>query len=457
MALPSLPPKIIHTPATPQANESDAAPTMYDQNLGHRMRSVDSGYRYRMGERMAVVDETGILPGGRKGKERDLGNGNGNGNAMANGTSKAKTSHGRGAAGRSTKHGSFDFERPGWSAAGVVQRSGSSGTTGSGTSETTSGWSRNPSGLGGIRESVMGPGLAGVGTLQRDQSLKRSKEREEMVMRVREDERIRREQEKATKERQQRSPPTVSPLPDTDDSGVRTSTSTTGKSSSLGKKRGGFIRDESLKGKRSTFGVTHGRFAFEPPVSRKRNTGSTSTTEGVDAQLSVSWPGGTELQKESTRLKEELERERQREKAKKNNPQRDRAAVPVPVPNVGHRSATKGRSLDLGLGLAWAPATLKEEALLPSSGFFARSVSGSSSQGMHRSVSITNASGRVGEGEGKEKEKSKVGREIADVFRNALDDEGYAAFKKCMSCFLLFLLPPRLFYLGSVVLGILDF
>jgi hypothetical protein len=115
-----------------------------------------------------------------------------------------------------------------------------------------------------------------------------------------------------------------------------------------------------------------------------------------------------------------MERERRREKEKKNHPQRDRAAVPVPIPSVGHRSAAKGRSLDLGLGLAWAPTKLREEALLPASGYFARSVSGS-----------TNASGRAGE----EKEKSKVGREVADVFKNALDDEGFAAFKKCMSSF----------------------
>lgn len=373
-----------------------------------------------MGERMAVVDETGVVRGNGKGKERELGNENGT--AMGNSISRMKSNHGRGTAGRSTKHGSFDFERPGWSTAGVIQRSGSGGTTGSGETG-ASGWSKNANGfLGGIRESAMGPGLAGVGTLQRDQSLKRAKEREEMIMRAREDDRKRREKEKGMKEKQQqqhRSLLRATPLPDTDENGVRTSTSTTGKSSSLGKKPGGLLRDGSFKGKRSAFGVTHGRFAFEPPVSPKRSNGTNGGVD-VDAQLSVSWNGGTELQKENTRLKGEMERER--EKARKNHLQRDRA--PVPVPSVGHRSAAKGRSLDLGLGLAWAPTKLKEEALLPASGFFARSVSSSSSQGVHRSVSgstTTSGDGRTG---------SKVGRKIADVFKNALSDEGYVAFKK---------------------------
>ena len=385
---------------------------------------------------MAVVDETGVMRRSGKGKERDLGQGNG-----SNGISRMKTGYVRGTAGRSTKHGSFDFERPGWSAAGAIQRSGSGGTTGSGTSETgTSGWSRNTNGfLSGIRESAMGPGLAGVGTLQRDQSMKRAKERDDLILRAREDDRKRREKEKETKERQQhRSPSRGTPLPDMDENGG-TSTSTTGHSSSLGKKRGALLRDGSLKTKRTVFGVTHGRFAFEPPVNPTRSTGSTGNSSGVDAQLSVSWAGGAELQKENTRLKGEMERERRREKEKKNHPQRDRAAVPVPIPNIGHRSAAKGRSLDLGLGLAWAPTKLREEALLPATGFFARSVSGSSSQGVNRSVSgSTNASGG-GTGEDK-KEKSKVGREVADVFRSALDDEGYAAFKKCMSSFLIFFL-----------------
>jgi hypothetical protein len=365
---------------------------------------------------MAVVDETGVMRGTGRGKDRDLGMTNGS--LMVNGT-RTNT---RGT-GRSTKHGSFDFERPGWSAAGVIQRTGSSGTTESGATD----------GLGGIRESAMGPGLAGVGTLQRDQSMKRARERDEMIMRAREDERKRREKQKEM----QRSPSRGTPLPDTDENGAGTSTSTTGKTSSLGRKRGGLLRDASFRGKlRLPLGATHGRFPFEPPVSPTRSTGSTNTNGGTDGPISVSCTGGTELQKENTRLKTELEREKYREKERRHQshrPQRE-TPVPVPVPSIGHRSGTKGRSLDLGLGLAWAPAKLREDALLPTSGYFARSVSGASSAlGQNRSVSGSTNS--VSKEEGGDNGGSKVAREVADVFRNALDDEGYAAFKKCMSCF----------------------
>ena len=378
-----------------------------------------------------MVDEIGVVRGGRRGKDRDLISVDGA--PMPNGTTRMKASLGQGHSARSTKHGSFDFERPGWSAAGVMQRSGSTGT-GSGTSETgtSGGWGRDKDGfLGGVRESAMGPGLAGVGTLQRDQSVKRAKERDEMILRARGDERRKREKEK--ERHPQRLLSRTSPLPDTDENGVGTSTSTTGKSSSLGRKRGGLLREGSARGKPrvAPLGVAHGRFAFEPPVpSPTRSTTSTNTNTGPDAQLSVSWAGErgkNELEKENARVKEEMEREKHREKERKRQSYRDRA--PVPVPSVGHRSGAKGRSLDLGLGLAWAPTKLREDALLPSSGFFARSHSGSSSHGVDRSVSgSTNASGS-----GRAEDKSKVGREIADVFRNALDDEGYVAFKKCMS------------------------
>jgi hypothetical protein len=425
MGPPSLPPPtIIHTPATPLSNDKsriDTAPSplaIHEQNPSARNQSLDSRHRHRTRERMAVVDETGVMRGIGRGKNRDLGMTNGS--LMVNGT-RTKT-RATGTTGRSTKHGSFDFERPGWSAAGVIHRTGSSGTTDSGT--TDGGWGRSGS-LGGIRDSSMGPGMAGVGTLQRDQSMKRGREREEMIMRAREDERKRREKE------MQRSPSRGTPLPDTDENGVGTSTSTTGKTSSLSKKRGGLLRDTSFRGKsRLPLGATHGRFSFEPPVSPGRSTGSTNTNEGADGPISASWTGGTELQKEGARLKTELEREKHREKERRHQSHHNKRETPVPVPSIGHRSGTKGRSLDLGLGLAWAPAKLREDALLPTSGYFARSVSGASSAlGQNRTVSgSTNSVSKEEGGSG-----SKVAREVADVFRNALDDEGYAAFKKCMS------------------------
>ncbi|KAJ7648504.1 hypothetical protein B0H17DRAFT_958922 [Mycena rosella] len=79
-------------------------------------------------------------------------------------------------------------------------------------------------------------------------------------------------------------------------------------------------------------------------------------------------------------------------------------------PSVGHRSGTKGRSLDLGLGLAWAPTKVREDAVMPESSF-GRSLTAS--------------------------RREQQGREIAEVLRNALDQDGYRSFKKCESTFAL--------------------
>lgn len=447
------PPKIINTPATPQRSEPSSRPgtaPTHAPRLSQRKNSVDSGYRYHANATMGVVDEGSVLGEvslNGKGKERELGSMSVIG--LPNGTARARV-HASGHPPRSTKHGSFDFERPGWSAAGAIQRSGSNGTTETGTSGTSGGWGRNTSGLvGGVRESAMGPGLAGVGTLQREASMKRGKEREEMMMRAREEERRRRKGERqptpVMREERERGPLTqkhrsLQPLPRKSDSEENS-----GKSSSLGKKRGGLLRPGSSggKGRATTLGLAHGPFAFEPPVpSPTRSTGSVGTGTG-EVPLSVSWGGErgrSESGRESERgrIKGDLEREREREREKLkekqgekkfNSYRGDRAPVPVPGASVGHRSGTKGRSLDLGLGLAWAPTKVREDALLPASGYFGRSLSGSSSLNARSLGSNRSASGSTNGAD--EKERSKVGREIAEVFHNALDDDGYAAFKKC--------------------------
>jgi hypothetical protein len=74
--------------------------------------------------------------------------------------------------------------------------------------------------------------------------------------------------------------------------------------------------------------------------------------------------------------------------------------------SVGYRSGAKGRSLDLGLGLAWAPVKVREAAVMPGSSF-----------------------GRLLSGSWREQH----GKEVAEVFRNALDEDGYLSFKKCES------------------------
>ncbi|KAF9464902.1 hypothetical protein BDZ94DRAFT_451357 [Collybia nuda] len=443
------PPKIINTPATPLRSEPSprpsTTPVSHAPRLSQRKNSMDSGYRYHANATMGVVDEGTVLNGIGligKGKERELGSLSVIG--LPNGGTRSRVhAGGTGHPSRSTKHGSFDFERPGWSATGAIQRSGSNGTTGTGTSGTSGGWGRNADNfLGGARESVMGPGLAGVGTLQREASMKRGKEREEMIKRAREEERRRRKGEVHPKEAERgqmgqrhRSLQPPQRKPDSEDN--------SGKSSSLGKKRGGLLRVGSTggKGRATALGLAHGLFAFEPPVpSPTRSTGSMGTGTG-EAPLSVSWGGERGriepgIEGERVKIKEDLEREREKERYKSQEKQfssyrGDRAPVPVPGASVGHRSGTKGRSLDLGLGLAWAPTKVREDALLPTSGYFGRSLSGTSSVTNGRSLGSNSGRSASGSTNGvDEKDRSKVGREVAEVFHSALDDDGYAAFKK---------------------------
>ena len=348
---------------------------------------------------------------------------------------------------RSRKHGSFDFERPGWGQ--QIQRSGSNGTT----ATTTSEWSKNAESIHKERESTYGPGLAGVGTLQREASMKRAQDREEK-MRLKD---LARKQTVPTdKETGHNSSSTKhnSSIPSdqlyasTSTTGKSTtgtgkSTTNTGKSSSMSKASGKHrTKTASGSGVARFIGLStqHGPFSFEPPVpSPTRSTGS----NGTSPEIKLSW-GKTE--KERGRLRDE--RERQQSKDKKNVQRGDRPPVPVPIPstNAGHRSGTKGRSLDLGLGLAWAPSKVREEALLPSSTFFARSSSNSSSVG-NRSGTGSTTTGRsgsstvTGNGSGRsrthhasldpEVQRSKLGKEVAELFKHAVDPEGYAAFKSC--------------------------
>jgi hypothetical protein len=162
--------------------------------------------------------------------------------------------------------------------------------------------------------------------------------------------------------------------------GLGLSKSTTKSSASVGKER------------------QHGKFPFEPPVP--------------------SLPVGVRREKS---LDSERERERQWEQEEK---ERRTLTMPPPSPgkghntshstsstssthtsvSVGYRSGKKGRSLDLGLGLAWAPTKVREDAVMPESSF-GRTLSAS--------------------------RREQQGKEVADVFRNALDEDGYRSFKKC--------------------------
>lgn len=295
---------------------------------------------------------------------------------------------------RSTKHGSFDFERPGWSGALMIQRSGSGGTNGS-----------------TVWEKERAPNL---GTLQREERYSRGRKTLPI------------DKERTMDSDQQHA-----------------STSTKGKTSSLSKatgKRFSPLR-ESVGGLSRPAGAGHlGLFSFEPAVPALN---SWSTGAGTSSRDRV---GSADIRKEYERV--ERERERQREKEKEGRRRRvggDRPAVPVPLPFRGnvttikhstdssffvgssHRSGTKGRSLDLGLGLAWASSKVPEKALLPSSTFMVRMTPG------HGSLSVNGHSSVAGSGVDEDEERSKLGREIAEEFKNVLDEEGYKLFRQCLS------------------------
>ena len=217
--------------------------------------------------------------------------------------------------------------------------------------------------------------------------------------------------------------------------------------------------------------VQHPPFPFEPAVpSPTWSTGTASTGTAHEVTLPAA-----RAEKERARLRDEKERARSGLFGRRRSG--DRAPVPVPLPIVppsasdspgpmpismpltlsamldsasgrarpsaGHRSGTKGRSLDLGLGLAWAPSKVREEALLPKSAFFARTASGGSASSRERGATPiartpSGASARPGLGRStsvnqgeRDVERAKLGREVAEVFRSALDSEGYKLFKSC--------------------------
>ena len=378
------------------------------------------------------------------------------------------------AAVRSTKHGSFDFERPGWGAT-MIQRTGSNGTAISNLSKvsTYTAATAPPAMASGehrhrekeTRESTFGgPGLAGVGTLQRDMSLKRAKDTEEQV---RARERAQRLHDHIHREK-------LPPLPtanghsnghvrhggsDLSDHNAHSTstngTARTGKDSSAGKASGRRMA-AALNGSRGGSGsgisrligtAQHGLFSWEPPVpSPTRSTTSHCTVPGDSGGSSR----GASTDRSATREDSKL---------KYSGLRGDRPAVPVPTSSIPQRPGPRGRSLDLGIGLAWAPSKLKEEALMPSSTLFARSVSGASSVGRSvsgsttgRSVSSSNGGmHEFGAGNGHahgsrsrrihiqdgvenpEADRTKMGKEVAELFREVLDERGYNAFKTCMS------------------------
>ena len=420
------PPQIVHTPATPLTKDPTTSRLGY-----HAVKnSLDSGYKYH-GATMSVVDEESRAELASKSSTIV-----GPDPVPRPSYKKMSTSV------RSKKHGSFDFEKTGW--ATQIQRNGSNDTT-------ASEWSKHSESIHKERDSTYGPGLAGVGTLQRDVSVKRA-EREEKT-------RLRDSTRKQTVPAAMSTNPTPhisskhadqvhnsTSTTGKSNTGTEKSLPNTGKSSSMSKasgKRALHTKTRSGSGVARFIGLTtqHGPFSFEPAVpSTNRSTGSNGTSHEVHLSRS-------KTEKEKARLRDEMEKQQSKDRKRG-----DRPPVPVPMPstNAGHRSGTKGRSLDLGLGLAWAPSKVREEALLPSSTFFARSISNSSSKRSRSESTTTGASSSTtGHGSGRSKgmmnqdpdvERSKLGKEVAELFRHAVEPEGYKAFRNCefFFCFYLF-------------------
>jgi hypothetical protein len=305
---------------------------------------------------------------------------------------------------RNTRHGSFDFERPGMSTFGL-QKSPSSRTA----TSVASGWSLNGDEVI-VRESAFGPGLAGVGTIQRETSMKRGKDRETKEKEIRKD-----IAKKVAPEASQKS--NASPAHSSSGHQTPPSGTNSGKSSSLGRVSGKRFLGKRLSTSRAS--TQHGLFPFEPPVpSPTWSTPSTGTGKEVSSK--------TERKEKKEYAREENESLADR----KLSQWHDRSPT-------GTRSGRKNRSLDLNLGLAWAPSKVREDALLPTSSLFHRSISNASST---KSSSFSPSTNKFPNNQDPTleemtlEEKSKIGQETAELFRSALGEARYMRFKTCKPC-----------------------
>jgi hypothetical protein len=280
-------------------------------------------------------------------------------------------------------------------------------------------WNKHLERIGKERESSFGPGLAGVGTLQRDVSLKRGKEREEQL-RVRDAER--RKLFRQQKQKNDQASPHDTSTVETDQTGGSASTVGTAQSSSWGRAAG---KRSALSGKTASGSglpktlIHHPAFDFEPPVPSSSPRGANGTGILQDTSLTST------------------DRPSDGKKAQKTESREERPHILLSAPaTIGHRSALKGRSLDLGLGFAWAPSSVREEALLPSLNI-GRSFSQSSSvKSANERSTPSNSTGHakreaIYENEDGTEPVSNLGKEIGAIFKNTLDHEGFVNFRKC--------------------------
>ncbi|KAJ7880327.1 hypothetical protein B0H14DRAFT_3434577 [Mycena olivaceomarginata] len=272
-------------------------------------------------------------------------------------------------AGSRRKHGSFDFERPGWGVRGATSSLG----VGSRTRR-----DREPirgASVDGRPDRGTDPGIAGIGAARLYASTSGTHRT------------VKGRCSGAATSNADRAQPhwRVDVNDGVTDAGLTKLTSGLG----LGK---------STKSATSGKERQHGKFPFEPPVP--------PMPIGIHREPSA----GSERSRERDRPQWEREERDRRMKPplspKGHNPSLSTSSTTSSTHtgvSVGYRSGTKGRSLDLGLGLAWAPTKVREDAVMPESSF-GRTLSAS--------------------------RREQQGKEVAEVFRNALDEDGYRNFKK---------------------------
>jgi hypothetical protein len=282
---------------------------------------------------------------------------------------------------RSTsRHGSFDFERPTWNKPSRMFRSTSHGSR------------EIRSGLDPSRESLEG--------LHRGDSSNRP-------------------EEPHGRNRKRRS------SPGTHTSKAQFQAPQESNSGSWGRSTGKRVLGSGVS---KLVGLSHGPFSFEPPVPSP-----------TPSNVSISTKGSQKSAVEQVMEKHRLEREREKQREKERQRELDRAIQKqrrthhVHVDEFGLRSnsphsqtsasgnsrSRKNRSLDLDLGLSWAAKTIKEEALLPP--LRSRGLNGRSPSRATAKTANT-----------PEDQSKLMGKEVADSFRQVLSDTDYASFRRCM-------------------------
>lgn len=136
----------------------------------------------------------------------------------------------------------------------------------------------------------------------------------------------------------------------------------------------------NASGKRRVVGLSHGSFPFEPAVA--------SPSSPPASEFGVIRSGDSGYQESAG------------------------SASTNGAGGGGYRG--KGRSLDLNIGLSWAPTKVKQEAVMPS-------FTGMSVRDRRKGVRET------------EEERRKFESGVSEIFRNVLGEGGFATFKKCMS------------------------